>query len=498
MIEGGRIGLLADLDYTEWNAPSATAKPVSKRVITCHRFEVDSLLPAFLPYELTHVNGAMSFADGRMTITSFEARHHDSRLQFGSPESPCQIIPKPDGGVWARVLKLQLVPLVPDEELLCALPLRLRSALAALEASGPMSLSVGEFIVDTSADKPDVFAGAAPSNATRGARMSSAPLRDEGPSPWMYWDGVSVHVAGASLKLGMRFENVHGVLSVRGDYRNGHLNSMEGNFLVDQATTMRQPVQNIHAQLVVDSAKAPGVLQVKNIKAKMFGGDVAGEVALMFEPVLRYDVRLNALGMRLEDIDRSNNITPDGQLAGRAEAHLYLAGEGGDLSKLRGGGLFRVPKGRIYSLPPLLDLLKYLKFHTADGTFFEEAYARFRIQGRQVQLEQVDLLGHLISFTGEGTMGLDGANLKLNVFTVWSRLMQLMPSAVREVPNSISRNLYKIEMTGELGGKLEFQQEAVPFIVEPVKRLLDRMDSFGDRAPSAASQRNGARAVAPR
>ena len=311
--------------------------------------------------------------------------------------------------------------------------------------------------------------------------MSAAELRDEGPSPWMYWEGVGIRLAGASLKMGLRWENVHGVVALRGEYRNGRLGAVEGNLLLDQATVLRQPVQNVHAQLVIDPAKAPGVLQIKNLKARMFGGDIGGEASLMLEPVLRYDVRLNALGLRLEEIDRHNKITPDGQLAGRAEAQLYLAGEGDDLSKMRGGGLFHVPKGRIYSLPPLLDLLKFLKFHTPDGTFFDEAYARFRIQGKHAHVEQFDLTGNLISLTGDGVMDFDGSNLKMDVYLIWSRLVQLLPGPVREVPNSISRNLYKIEMTGSLLGRLDFQQEAVPFLVEPVKRLLERMQ------PSTAS-----------
>lgn len=487
---GGRVGLLADLEYTQWKPPSALMKPPSKLTITCHHFEVDSVKPSFFPYELTHVSGSMLFSDGRVIVNALEAHHHDSRLQLGAPNHPCVIVPKTGGGLWARVVNLRLTPFVPDEELLSALPLRLRSGLAALEASGPMSLTVAEFIVDTTADRPEAAAarGSAPAEpGVRGARVSSVPLNDDSIFPWMFWDGVHVHVTGASLKLGVRFENVHGVIALRGDYRRGSLNALEGNLVVDQATTMKQPVQNIHAQLVVDSAKAPGVLQVKNLKAKMFGGDVGGEIALMFDPLLRYDVRLNALGMRMEEIDQFNRITPDGQLAGRAEAHLYLAGEGADLSKLRGGGLVRVPNARIYSLPPLLDLLKFLKFHKPDGTAFEEAYARFRIQGKQVQFEQIDLLGRLISLTGEGTMELDGSNIKLDIFTVWSRLMQLMPSATREVPNSISRGLYKISMSGSLTGKLEFQQEALPFLVEPVKRMVERMQSLAERSTSQPS-----------
>lgn len=485
---GGRIGFLGDLEYTAWTPLPNNARRDGAMKVTCHRFEVDSLLPDFLPYELTHVGGSLRFADGQLTLIGFEAHHRGSRIVIGSPEFPSLIIPKPGGGAWAQIQHFQILPLIPDDELIEALPPRLRSSISALEASGPMTLFVNQFIVDTSADRPEqnrkppVMA-----RPVRGARMSSAALREEPASPWMYWQGVSVRLAGASLKLGLHFENVHGVLSMSGDYRRGKLNAVEGNLLIDQATVLKQPVQNVHAQLIVDSGKAPGVVQVKNIKAKMFGGDIGGDVALMIEPIIRYDVRLNALGLRLEEIDRQNRITPDGQLAGRAEIQLYLKGEGADLSRMGGGGYMRVPKGRIYSLPPLLDLLKFLKFHTPDGTFFEEAYARFRIQGRQVQFEQLDLLGHLISLTGDGTMNLDGSHLKLDIYTVWSRLVQFLPGPVREVPNSISRNMYKIMATGTLGGQLQFEQEAVPFIVEPIKRLLEYVQPAADR-PAAMNR----------
>ena len=489
---GGRIGFQGDIEYTAWTPLPNSAKPPRSMAITCHRFEVDSLLPDFFPYELTHVNGAMYFANGRVTLTGLEARHRESRIIIGEPAFPTIIIPKAGGGLWAQVQRFQILPLVVDEELLLALPPRLRSAVSGLEPSGPMTLFVNQFIVDSTADQPE-RAGRRPvaANPVRGARMSSAALNDEQPSPWIYWQNLNVRLAGASVKLGVPCDNVHGLISLTGDYRNGKLNAVEGNLLIDQTTILKQPVENVHAQLIVDSGKAPGVVQVKNIKAKIFGGDLGGDAALMVEPIIRYDVRLNALGLRLEEIDRQNRITPDGQLSGRAEAQLYLNGEGVDLNKMSGGGYIRVPKGRIYSLPPLLDLLKFLKFHTPDGTFFEEAYAKFRVQGRQVQLEQLDLLGHLISLTGEGTMNLDGSNLKLDIYTVWSRLVQLLPGPVRELPNSISRNMYKISMSGTLGGKLDFEQEAVPFIVEPIKRLLEYVQPPGDRVAGnrAASTR---------
>ena len=60
-------------------------------------------------------------------------------------------------------------------------------------------------------------------------------------------------------------------------------------------------------------------------------------------------------------------------------------------------------------------------------------------------------------------------------------LLETGPRRVHHAPMTGSaaiecRNLYKIEMTGNLGGKLDLRSEAMPIIVEPVKRLLGRME----------------------
>ncbi len=259
-----------------------------------------------------------------MTLTEFEANHRGSRITIGGPVNPTVIIPKQGGGFWAQIQHVQLLPLILDDELLIALPAKLRSAVTALEPAGPMTLFVDQFIVDTTADKPERSQDRrAPGRSVRGARMSSAALRDDAPSPWIYWQGANIRLAGASLNLGLKCDNVHGVIAMSGEYRNNKLNTVDGNLLIEQAMILKQPVQNIHAQLLIDSAKAPGVVQIRNIKAKLFGGDIGGEAALMIEPIVRFDVRLKVLGVKLEEIDRQNRITPDGQLAGRGKPRSF-------------------------------------------------------------------------------------------------------------------------------------------------------------------------------
>src|SRR5439155_26912263 len=180
------------------------------------------------------------------------------------------------------------------------------------------------------------------------------------------------------------------------------------NLEFTQASLFRQPVQHSHAQILLDPAHAPGVLQIRNIKGDVYGGAVVGQAKVLLGPTLRYELSLNGVQLKLEEIARSNRLAPDAQLSGNAAVQLYLKGQGGDLATLSGGGSVDVPKGKLYDLPPLLDLLKFLKLRSPDGTAFEEAHVQFRIQGKRVQFDEIELLGGLVNLTGNGGMNLDG------------------------------------------------------------------------------------------
>jgi hypothetical protein len=331
-----------------------------------------------------------------------------------------------------------------------------------------MWLSAGRVVVDLAPPPPDAY-----QVATGPRREPRAHLAGVG-APWIYWEGAVITLAGASLKLGARFDTVFGELGSRGEYRNGRLGAVEGNLEFAQAALFHQPVHHVHAQLVLDPGRAPGVLQIRNIKGDVYGGAVAGQGKLLLGPALRYELSLNGVQLNLEEAARSNHLGPDAQLSGKAMVQLYLTGQGGDLATLSGGGRVDVPKGKLYDLPPMLDLLKFLKLRTPDGTAFEEAHAEFRVQGRRIQFDEIELLGGLVSLTGSGGMNLDGTDVKLDVSTVWTRVVRALPARAREVPNTVSRNLYQIEMRGSRGGGLDIRGEPLPGLTEPLRRLVGR------------------------
>jgi hypothetical protein len=480
----GNLGFDGDLIYVAWNAQPGAPKARSRLQVIADKCTVDSANPDFLPYELENISCAFHYDDGDgkvVKVADFRADHRSSstKIQIGSKEFPSTFVIKPNGGIQGLMQQIQVAPLVVDEELLAALPPGMRSACMSLEPSGSMTLFIEQFGLDTTADYPDRNNRSIVGGNVQGVRLSSASLRDEGPSPWMSWKSAYLRFGNASIRAGIKCDNVYGLICVSGDYRFGHLNWVRGNLEISQASIRRQPVRNLHCHVSLDQATRPGLLRFEDLSAKAYSGNVIGEVNLWIEPVVRYNVRLNATQLRLEEIDRLNQMTSDGrgngQLSGLAKVQLVLNGHGSELTNLSGGGSFDVPDGRIYNLPPLLDLLKFARLRAPDGTFFEEAKGDFRIHGDTMLFDKLDLFGDLISLTGDGEMKLDGTKLRLNVYTVWSRIDQLLPGPARDLPTSISRNLYKIEMRGSIYGPLEFRQEAVPFLVEPAKRLLDRL-----------------------
>jgi hypothetical protein len=176
------------------------------------------------------------------------------------------------------------------------------------------------------------------------------------------------------------------------------------------------------------------------------------------------------LQFQLEQFGRQN-LGPDPQLEGAASAALHLWGEGTDLSGLKGDGRLDVPHGKMYRLPLLLDLLKAFGLRVPDRTAFEEAHVRFKIEGPQVRIDKLDLIGNAISLRGQGTLNLDGSNVNLDFNADWSRFPQMLPEGISAIPRAISDQVLKIKMRGKIG-KPRFEKELMPAVVEPIKRAF--------------------------
>ena len=438
-----------------------------------------SVRPDVFPYLLSHLTGKLRYENRQVHLEKVRAVHDGGTVMT---LDQMDVILKPDGGVYAKLTNLQGAPLIPNEDLRRAMPEVLRNICESLALRDPVRLKIGDLIFDTSTDQ----------------RRPTT----------VYWDG-ELNVTDATLNAGIAMEHVTGKIACRGSCQGDALRTepghspLVGNLLIQDATILKQPFHNIHSILEVPPQPAlsvregeapaePGVrsarreprppegkkqtdtLLLRGIHATVFGGEVYGETKIELGANPAYEVNLTGSQIRLEDFAR-HNLKPGVKMTGAAGARLYLTGRGKDIQTINGNGSLDVPKGRMYELNPLLDLLKILNLRVPDGTAFEEAHAAFTIRGQRVTINRMDLLGSPVSLGGKGQMNLDGSDMNLEFYAVWARVMQVLPPIINEIPQAISKQFLKIKLRGDLGVKVQTVKEPVPILVDPLKELLDVM-----------------------
>jgi hypothetical protein len=282
----------------------------------------------------------------------------------------------------------------------------------------------------------------------------------------------------ATVKTGVTWEGVTGQFSSRGLYLGDKLGRVVGNLAIDRGRVLKQPVETLSARFEVDPAR-PNVITVPWINARAYGGEVGGEGRLEFGTPVKFDLSLNGARLRLEEFARVNHLGPTTQLEGLATAQISLSNPIDPATRqpvLQGSGSIDIPNGKMLDLPVTLDVIKLARLRPIDRTAFEEAHAVFRIRGDRMKFGQLDLLGNAISLGGEGEMNLDGSHAQFDFYTVWTNIRNLLGNG-SDLAARVSGNLFRIRVTGDLGSDHppRVTQEALPGIVDPIRRLMGRV-----------------------
>ena len=149
------------------------------------------------------------------------AKHGASQISLPFAE----VIFRPSGGYWADLHDLKVDPLAIDQSFLEALAPGLRSAAEGLELKGPMALDIRQMVIDraTGAILPHMLPGSRGTAPTEieFAGPDGRPACDQRRRcPTIYWDG-RITFAGASMKTGVDWEGVHGVVGLVGVVQGG-------------------------------------------------------------------------------------------------------------------------------------------------------------------------------------------------------------------------------------------------------------------------------------
>jgi hypothetical protein len=430
----GRIDFTAHIDIPPGTTKSA--KPDIELTVQARRCTVR---PDFFKYAFRDITGQVRYTKRWVILDDMQAKHGKS--DWGLKEGLVYL--KEGGGVWAQLGRLQGTPLVPDDDLLRALPECLAKAAHTLQWQDPARLDT-KLVIDTPAD--------------------------HGP-PVIWWDG-SMTFENAALKTGVAISNLSGTVACLGLYDGRKLQGVIGNIALDSATLFKQTFRSIHSRVEV-TKEEPDILKLPGLYAQYCGGEVYGPVRVELGSTVRYELNLTASHLKLEEFARQNPALKS-ELAGPATAQIYLAGRGENLEDLKGNGRIDVPKGKIENLPLLVNLLKFLALRLPDRTAFEEAHAEFEILGPRAKVTRLDLFGNAISLRGQGELRLDGTDLNLDFNADWARFPQVLPQPIKQIPTVISNQLLRIKMRGDVSDP-KFQKDFVPLVTDPMKKMWNEM-----------------------
>ena len=413
--------------------------------------------PAFFRYALTEVGGVVRFRNSQLHLARLSGRHGNTRWVL---DDGGVVDLRPGGGYRADLQNIDAENLLFDADFIRALPAALRKPCEAIGCNVPIRTRA-HLIVDQGSDPGD--------------------------KPDFYWD-TQAWVKDTKLFVGVPVEGVTGVVGCRGRHDGARLLGIEGNVLLASATLFNQTLNDVSTHFHV-AEQSPSLL-LAEIHAPIYGGNIAGEIRVDFSQSVRYKLNLSADKIDLQKLGRKN-MGDATKLEGNAVGRLFLTGTSAGIASLEGTGSFDVVGARLYNLPLLLDLLKFLGLRWPDRTAFEELHAIFRIQGPRVAVKRLELQGNAISLTGQGEFNLDGTDLSLDFSPTWARIDQLLPPALRAVPPAVSKNFLVIEMRGKVGsnpGDLKFTKKPMPVILDPLNSIRHRFLSSPPEASSATGE----------
>ncbi len=415
--------------------------------------------PVFFPYALDDVTGWFHYHDNKLDIQNARARHEGTTITL---ESGSVDLYK-GGGSYTDLNGLKAEALQVDESLIQALPGGtrggLRSAATSLQMQGPLWLTT---------------------------RLIVSMNGEPGSLPDIGWDG-QCRIKNAKFATGLEWSKVTGAVGCRGRYNGRQLVGVNGNLLLEEASLLGQPFHNVQASFHVEEP-TPDVLMVENLRAPIFGGDISAKMRVNFNSSISYVLDLTGSQIDLAQFGQ-HNLGANSKLQGKANARLYLTGKGTGKDSLEGNGSVDVPNGRLYNLPLLMDVLKFLKIRGPDHTSFEEIHAQFSIHGQRVALRNLELLGKALSLSGQGEFNLDGTDLAVDLYSNWPGLEQLTPAAIRPATSALSKNLLTIEMRGKISAEekdRKFTLKPVPGIVNPILRMTGAPNQDNREEPRAA------------
>ena len=436
--------------------------------------DADIQLQCF-PWPLQDLKGEFSYEapqdaprdPPQLVVKSFSARHDDTQIhgRGGATFNP--------GEPWRVTFdELFIDDLVPNATFRKALPEQLRLVCETLNPTGKFSISTARH----------------------------GPVELLGPrQPASYvsaaWD-VQVVLTGGAVNAGVRVEDIHGRIDLKGDF-DGNQTSLVGKLDLDSISIFRQPSGLAHQitrvvgpirlregeftagsrEMVLPSKDANSVPARVPPAERISGDAIDGKLTLDALADLRaetnYRVNVSLSQGRLERYAQQY-LRGQSDVAGVMNGWLSVSGQGASADQLHGRGKLQIAPAALYQLPLFVHMFRELRLDSPDRAAFERADLVFNIGNSRFNFEAIDLVGNAISLKGRGYVRFDGV-MQLDFYSMLARNQVRIP-IIHEIAKKLSRGWVGVKVTGSIGSP-QTSIIPVPEFNDAVKQFLGTFDT---------------------
>lgn len=371
-----------------------------------------------VPYRLDNITGVITVNPDTVTLKDLAATHGQTKIALAGTGS---LSGRPTWDLTLSANNLRV-----DEEFISAAPSPVSWLLKTLKIQGKSDLSFSTLIYRQEPETP-----------------ATSPSTQPAPGPDLEF-AAKVAMADTRLDAGFPCTDLQGTLDLAGTVAGGKLADLSGSLRIDSARMANRPIRNFRAELT----KPPeyDALQIGKIQAEIAGGEIAGEVNLAFpdDGPSRYAL---ALDLRNADI-RALTQDNDSQISGQLAASLALEGSWNNTADRRGRGDVVVAGKRMYHIPVVLGLLQITNLSLPLSGPFNEATARYTVDGRRVTFEQIELRASNMLMQGSGS--LDFGTKKMNMTFVTDNPSSLRVPFLSDLMQSVQHELLRIHVAGSI------------------------------------------------
>lgn len=391
-----------------------------------------SIRPKAIPYRVDIVGGKVKYRDNLVEIENLRGRHDASRL---IADGRCE--PDANGQWWLSLDLHTGCRLIPDDELIAALPEQMAWAMRGLDLRGALGIRGStnirlpdEINFDTALDwdvtvqlEGNRISDVGPVHSLRG-EIDVRGLKD----------GENLRAGGRvaidSLHAyGLQVTGIRGPFSIAGDQlRMGTLSS--GN---DPITGERISVPDGQV-----GRQAPVV-------GNLFGGlvDLSGTVALSNGD---FDVGVSLSNAKVATI-LAEIGQPRSDMTGRFDMNSHIEGSLNDTDLLKGSGTGRLSGANLYELPLIVQTLNLLRITPTEDVAFTDGETQFSLFGEDIHFNRLTLWGDLVALDGGGTLSRqEHLDLTFNTRVSPQNLFSKVISPLRDT----SYTFWTIEVDGPL------------------------------------------------